>query len=66
MHDETVTVTCPTCGKDVAWRADSAHRPFCSERCQLVDLGEWAAERYRVPGEPAETTPGKPDTETLQ
>jgi hypothetical protein len=24
-------------------------RPFCSERCRLIDLGDWAAEKYRVP-----------------
>jgi len=30
--------------------------PFCSERCRLVDLGNWAAERYRVPGEPLKET----------
>jgi endogenous inhibitor of DNA gyrase (YacG/DUF329 family) len=42
-------VACPTCGKGVEWTAASAWRPFCSERCKLVDLGAWAAERYRVP-----------------
>jgi endogenous inhibitor of DNA gyrase (YacG/DUF329 family) len=26
-------------------------RPFCSERCKIIDLGDWAAERYRVPAE---------------
>jgi endogenous inhibitor of DNA gyrase (YacG/DUF329 family) len=34
----------------VPWRAQSKWRPFCSERCKLIDLGEWAAERYRIPG----------------
>ena len=29
-------------------------RPFCSERCRLIDLGDWAAERYRVPEAPRE------------
>jgi len=24
-------------------------RPFCSERCKTIDLGDWASERYRVP-----------------
>lgn len=32
--------------------SDSPHRPFCSERCRVLDLGAWAAERYRIPGEP--------------
>jgi hypothetical protein len=45
---EVRTVACPTCGKPVAWAA-SAWRPFCSERCKLIDLGAWASERYRVP-----------------
>lgn len=42
-------VTCPTCGKSVEWTAANEHRPFCSERCRTIDLGAWAAERYRVP-----------------
>jgi endogenous inhibitor of DNA gyrase (YacG/DUF329 family) len=33
----------------VLWTADTVWRPFCSERCKLIDLGAWAAERYRVP-----------------
>jgi hypothetical protein len=33
----------------VAWGPDSPHRPFCSERCRLIDLGAWADEEYRVP-----------------
>jgi endogenous inhibitor of DNA gyrase (YacG/DUF329 family) len=31
--------------------ADNPHRPFCSDRCRLIDLGNWAADRYRVAGE---------------
>jgi hypothetical protein len=42
-------VLCPQCGKPVEWDAANPHRPFCSERCRLVDLGKWAAEDYRVP-----------------
>jgi endogenous inhibitor of DNA gyrase (YacG/DUF329 family) len=42
-------VNCPTCGKPVSWSAESAFRPFCSERCRNIDLGAWAAEEYRVP-----------------
>ncbi|MGU0016331.1 DNA gyrase inhibitor YacG [Escherichia coli] len=41
---ETITVNCPTCGKTVVWGEISPFRPFCSKRCQLIDLGEWAAE----------------------
>jgi len=46
-------VTCPTCGKSIEWRPENRWRPFCSERCKLIDLGEWASERYRMPVEPA-------------
>ena len=43
---------CPTCGKPAEWQ-DNPHRPFCSERCKLIDFGKWANEEYRVPSEPA-------------
>jgi endogenous inhibitor of DNA gyrase (YacG/DUF329 family) len=41
---------CPTCGKSTEWK-DNEFRPFCSERCQLIDLGHWVDGDYRVPGE---------------
>jgi endogenous inhibitor of DNA gyrase (YacG/DUF329 family) len=41
---------CPTCEKPVEWQ-DNAARPFCSERCKLIDFGRWANEEYRVPGQ---------------
>ncbi len=37
-------VKCPTCQQDVEWIAASEYRPFCSKKCQLIDLGEWADE----------------------
>ncbi|MBI3901534.1 MAG: DNA gyrase inhibitor YacG [Nitrosomonadales bacterium] len=42
-------VTCPQCGKEVVWSSESRYRPFCSERCKLIDLGAWANEGYRIP-----------------
>jgi endogenous inhibitor of DNA gyrase (YacG/DUF329 family) len=49
-HSEKVlTLNCPTCKKAVIWSDEFPHRPFCSHRCQLIDLGEWASESYRVP-----------------
>ncbi len=45
----TRTVKCPTCGKPVKWDKSSKWRPFCSERCRLIDLGEWANESHRIP-----------------
>jgi len=41
-------VTCPTCSKEHAWDTSNRFRPFCSERCRLIDLGKWANEEYRV------------------
>ena len=43
-------VRCPTCGKEARWTGNAV-RPFCSERCKIRDLGNWASERYRVPGD---------------
>ena len=51
-------VNCPTCGKPVEWVAEQHWRPFCSERCRLIDLGEWAGEGHRIPGEPAPVPSG--------
>ncbi|HAZ41418.1 MAG TPA: DNA gyrase inhibitor YacG [Methylococcaceae bacterium] len=42
------TVNCPSCGKKVAWTLVEVFRPFCSERCKLIDLGEWATEGYAI------------------
>jgi len=47
-------VRCPTCRAEVPWE-DNPHRPFCSERCRLIDLGAWAEGRYRLPGKKIET-----------
>jgi uncharacterized protein len=44
-------VACPTCKRLVEWSEVSPWRPFCSERCKLIDLGAWAAERHAIPGE---------------
>lgn len=44
------TLTCPLCKKPIDW-TNNPFRPFCSERCKLIDLGNWADEKYRVPAE---------------
>ena len=43
-------VKCPTCGRETEWQS-SAYRPFCSERCRLIDLGAWFTENRSIPGE---------------
>jgi hypothetical protein len=42
------SVRCPTCGRAVPWVPASAYRPFCSERCRLIDLGDWFDEKHRI------------------
>ena len=39
---------CPTCGKSVVWTKEARWRPFCSERCRLIDLGDWLDESHRI------------------
>ena len=46
-------VECPTCGKKTEYVPENRWRPFCSERCKLIDLGEWASEGYQIPTEPS-------------
>jgi endogenous inhibitor of DNA gyrase (YacG/DUF329 family) len=49
----TKIVKCPNCGKPVPWIPAQAFKPFCSNRCKLIDLGEWVMEEKFIPGEPA-------------
>ena len=52
------TFACPTCNKPVEWSAASKWRPFCSERCRLIDLGAWMSEQHSIPGDEATNDPG--------
>jgi len=45
----TPSVPCPICGNPATFSPKNPFRPFCSERCKLIDLGEWAKEGYRIP-----------------
>ena len=45
-------VKCPTCQREIDW-SQAPFRPFCSERCRLIDLGAWLTEKHAIPGEPA-------------
>lgn len=42
-------VPCPQCGTQIEWTTTNPWRPFCSERCKMIDLGAWASEAYSVP-----------------
>lgn len=48
---KNLALACPTCKKTVLWNDDFPHRPFCSDRCRLIDLGEWASESHRIAGD---------------
>lgn len=47
---QVIKVSCPTCKKKIKYSTDNPFRPFCSERCKLLDLGAWADEKHAVPG----------------
>ena len=44
-------VICPQCNKSVPWQDEQVWKPFCSERCKLIDLGDWASESHRIAGD---------------
>jgi len=50
--DQSLCVQCRTQPVEPSWR------PFCGERCKLLDLGNWVAGRYRVAGEATTITTG--------
>ena len=50
-----LVVNCPQCDDPLVWDVHNAYRPFCSERCKLIDLGQWASESYRVPSDADES-----------
>lgn len=56
---------CPECGRVARLDAANPWRPFCCERCKLLDLGEWFSERHTIPAEDDERA-APHDDETLQ
>lgn len=51
---------CPRCGNTTTWQGNN-FRPFCSERCKLIDLGAWASDAYKIPTQDAPQALGDPD-----
>jgi len=43
-------LVCPICEKETYWKGNSS-KPFCSERCKLIDLASWIGGEYAIPGE---------------
>lgn len=60
MMSDAVKIKCPTCQKPADFSSENPHRPFCSARCKLIDLGAWAAEDYKIP---TQENPSTPDTD---
>ena len=58
-------VKCPTCKRTLDW-SSSEYRPFCSERCRLIDLGAWLTEKNAIPGDAPELNeePGTDDSDS--
>ncbi|HBG96744.1 MAG TPA: DNA gyrase inhibitor YacG [Chromatiaceae bacterium] len=54
----TTIVNCPTCGRSVLWEPASRWRPFCCERCRLIDLGDWLDENHRIASSLGEESAG--------
>lgn len=48
MHSKKI-IACPNCKKLIEYTTSNPYRPFCSERCKLIDLGQWLVESYRIP-----------------
>jgi endogenous inhibitor of DNA gyrase (YacG/DUF329 family) len=56
---------CPNCKKETIYSTENKFRPFCSERCKLIDLGEWASETHKIKGPRASDELFSEDLETL-
>lgn len=54
-------MSCPICQAPTPPRAENPAHPFCSQRCQLVDLARWLDGDYRIPGEPVDDIVAFPD-----
>ena len=58
MHAEACStknsMRCPICGKEV--KLEDPFMPFCSDRCRILDLGNWASEKYVIPGPPIDSS----------
>ncbi|MSR11508.1 MAG: DNA gyrase inhibitor YacG [Gammaproteobacteria bacterium] len=52
MTNSIKSVNCPTCQRKVIWSEQNVFRPFCSERCRLIDFGGWAGEKHSIASEP--------------
>ena len=52
---------CPRCGASTRLDAQNRWRPFCSERCKLIDLGNWVSGRYAIPADDSQVPTAEED-----
>jgi endogenous inhibitor of DNA gyrase (YacG/DUF329 family) len=51
MDNNKLNLNCPVCKTPIQWSKDFPSRPFCSERCKMIDPGAWSTEEHTIPGE---------------
>jgi uncharacterized protein len=51
---------CPTCQRAIQWSDQFPYRPFCSDRCRLIDLGAWLSEKHAIPDDAPEAADERP------
>jgi endogenous inhibitor of DNA gyrase (YacG/DUF329 family) len=51
---------CPTCQRPIQWSEQFPYRPFCSDRCRLIDLGAWLSEKHAIPDDAPEAADERP------
>jgi len=66
MHSQNTSlkikqVPCPNCKNLAEFSPNNSYRPFCSERCKMIDLGDWANESYKIPDKNPPKNPDKLD-----
>jgi hypothetical protein len=54
-------LNCPTCQREIVWSDEYPYRPFCSERCRLIDLGAWLSEQRAIPDKDTDLASDTPD-----
>ena len=66
LHPMKKVYFCPNCEKKTSLTSDNPSRPFCSERCRLIDLGDWIEEKNKIASEPAEFFERGSDEDSFQ
>ena len=63
MTPKKIQTICPHCGKHDTWKNENKFKPFCSDRCKLIDLGDGADEKFRITGEESDVNGKDEDVE---